>query len=140
MGKIKIKNRVRIGYDIRIYLDDHIMCVLPSGGEFDFDIPTGEHKLRAKERVYGSKDFSFTIFNKDERVFTVSKSNTDNFFLLSMYILLAIMGGIFFSYSFSKDNFPGTFAITGLIIFVFYIFVFRNNSFVIREESINNQR
>ncbi len=137
MGKIKIKNRVRAGFDLRIYLDDHVICILPSGGEFGFELPSGHHKLRAKERVFGSKDFSFTIFNKDKRVFTVSNTNTSKIFLLSLFILLSLMAWIYFTNSFSKDLFPRIFTITGIIAFAFYLFVSRNNAFVIREEGVH---
>ncbi len=137
MGKIKIKNRERgltTGYDMRIYLDNNLICLLLSGGEFELDVPPGPHKLRVKESVFGSKDYSFTIFNKEDRVFIVTKSNTGNIFLISSYILLALLGGIFFSNSFKAELFPGVFAISGLILVVFYLFVFRNDAFVIREE------
>jgi hypothetical protein len=74
MPKIRIACKARWSYDLRIYLDDQIIGILPLNETREIDLPAGEHKLKAKLGFYGSKDYLFTLFNKERRSFTISKN------------------------------------------------------------------
>jgi hypothetical protein len=131
MPKIRIacKQRLIGGYDIRIYLDDQIIDILPPNETKEFDLTTGEHKLKAKWRFFGSKDYSFTLFNKDSRSFTISENYVWNILFIIFITIIAALEAI------SAQNKGVS---LGLIILgLIYFLLIRRNSFLkIKEEGL----
>jgi hypothetical protein len=76
MPKIRISNKQRLlsAFNLIIYLDDRIIGILPLNETREFELPAGEHKIKAKWSGFGSKDYSFTLYNRDIRSFTIMKN------------------------------------------------------------------
>ncbi len=61
--------------DFRIYIDGEIIGSISDGETKDFYVPTGQHKLRANLYwSYGSEDFDFTLYEKNNLSVTISSS------------------------------------------------------------------
>jgi hypothetical protein len=124
MPKIRIVCKLR---DLRIYLDDRIIGILPPNESKEFDLPAGEHKLKAKFNFWGSKDYSFTLFNKDNRSFTISKNYVWGILFIIFITALAALHAL----TLQNNGVSIGLIIIGLI----YFLLIRRNSFLkIKEE------
>ena len=136
MPKIKVISKrewMMSRYDMKVYLDGQIMGYLPLGTRKEFDIPVGEHKLKAKMGFYRSKDFSITMFNKDIRSFTVSINRAG--LVPIIFGILAILT----TQIFAPESFKATQLFSGalsslVVIFAGYFLLFGRNSFLLINE------
>jgi len=121
-------------YDMKVYLDGKIMGYLPLGTRKEFDIPVGEHKLKAKLGFYGSRDFSFTVFNKDIRSFTISINKS---FMVPILILISVVAVIQISTaeSFKKgDLYSGICSALVVLVLAYFLFIGRNAYLKVKED------
>lgn len=128
MPKIRLacKPRSLRNYDLRIYLDDQIIGILPLKETKEFDLPAGEHKLKVKWKFFGSKDYSFTLFNKNSRSFTISKNYVWNIlFIIFITIITALK-----TFTAQNKGLLLGFIVIGLV----YFLLIRRNSFLIIKE------
>ena len=72
---------------IEIYLNGKSIGYFPKGRSKQIDLPAGQHQLKAKSRLYGSREFDLTLFNKEKRLFVVS---TNKFLIFPVFILIFI--------------------------------------------------
>jgi hypothetical protein len=72
---------------IEIYLNGQSIGYFPKGRGKQIDLPVGQHQLKAKSRLYGSREFNLTLFNKKKRMFVVS---TNKFLIFPVFIFISI--------------------------------------------------
>ena len=75
---------------INLYLDGEILGYVPNGETKEFDVPVGQHTLKAKTGFFSSKVLSCTMFNKEIKSFTISP-NVTHHILLPIIILCLIL-------------------------------------------------
>jgi hypothetical protein len=120
-------------YDMKVYLDGKIMGYLPLGTSKEFDVPVGEHKLKAKMGFYRSKECSFTMFNKDLRTFTVSINKS---FVVPILILIsvAVILQISTEESFKQnDLYAGICSALVVLVLAYFLFIGRNTFLKVKE-------
>jgi hypothetical protein len=127
MPKIRIACKARWSYDLRIYLDDQIIGKLPLNETREIDLPAGEHKLKAKLGFYGSKDYLFTLFNKERRSFTISKNYVWIILFISFLIFIAALQAL------SAQN-KGVSLVLIIIGLIYFLLIRRNSFLKIKEE------
>ena len=66
---------------IDLYLDGEILGYVPNGETIEFDVPTGQHALKAKMGFFRSKVLSITMFNKEIKSFTISPNRIHHILL-----------------------------------------------------------
>jgi hypothetical protein len=115
---------------IEIFLDGKSLGYFPKGVLKEIDLAAGEHKLKAKMRWYRSKDFYFTLFNKERKSFVVSTNKVVFIPIVLLFIIYAL------SEIFTKSHELMLFVMHALaVIIAAYIFIFsRNNYLIIKEE------
>lgn len=75
MPKFKITQKKAWGARFRVldlYLDGEILGYVPNGETIEFDVPVGQHTLKAKMGFFSNKVLSCTMFNKEIKSLTVS--------------------------------------------------------------------
>lgn len=124
MPKIRLacKPRSLRNYDLRIYLDDQIIGKLPLNETREIDLPAGEHKLKAKLGFYASKDYLFTLFNKERRSFTISK----NYVWIILFIIFITIIIALKTFTAQNKGLLLGFIVIGLV----YFLLIRRNSFL----------
>ena len=68
-----------------VFVDEFRIGYLMNGETSEFEVPAGEHKLKVKMGRLGSNDFSFTMFNNENKSFTVSQ-NYNRFIIVAIFI------------------------------------------------------
>jgi len=102
MAKIIIHRKrewsLKLGYSsiFEVFLDGQRIGYLSNGETKEFDFPAGQHKIKAKTWWYGSQDFNFTLFNKENKSFNISTNKS-----LMILVPILIFIHVFFKY------FPG---------------------------------
>ena len=124
MPKIRIVCKLR---DLRIYLDDRKIGILPPNETREIDLPAGEHKLKAKLGFYGSKDYLFTLFNKERRSFTISK----NYVWIILFIIFITIIIALKTFTAQNKGLLLGFIVIGL---VYFLLIRRNSFYKIKEE------
>ena len=122
---------------IEVYLDGKSTGYFPKGKSKEFDLPAGQHKLKAKTRWLGSKEMKFTVFNKESKSFIIS---TNKFLisylaiiaLIDMYILIA--GKNYLPEHEFVSIFKTIAGLMFLIIAIYFLTIGRNNYLTIKEK------
>lgn len=94
MPRIKIfrKKDWFIRYRVfEIFLDGQKMGYLSNGESIEFDAPAGQHKLRVKMGRLRSKDFNYTVYNKENKSFTVSRNQIIGMIIIILIFLVTFM-------------------------------------------------
>lgn len=136
MPKIKVLSK-REGmmsfYDMKIYLDGKILGYLPLGKSKEFDIPVGEHKIKAKLGLHESKDFSIALFNKDIRSVAIS-INKAGFIPILILIAVVVIAQISLPESFKEGSvYSGICSAVVVTIMVYFLFIGRKSFLKIEE-------
>jgi hypothetical protein len=74
-----------------VLLDGQRIGYISKGETNEYDVPTGQHKLKVKMGRVGSKDINCTIFNKETKTFTTSFNRKMSIIIL----ILLLLGGLF---------------------------------------------
>lgn len=93
MSKISVhrKRDWMIGLKIfEVFLDGSRIGYLLNGETNEFEVSAGPHKLKVKMGRYGSRDFSFTMFNNETMSFTVSQ-NYNRFGIVAIIVMVYIL-------------------------------------------------
>lgn len=93
MPKIIISQKREWGARFRVidlYLDGEILGYMPNGETIEFEVPAGQHTLRAKTGFYSSKVLSFKMFSNDIRSFTIFPDKLLHIFLPIMLLGLGL--------------------------------------------------
>lgn len=97
-----------------LILNGQSLAIIGNGEIKEFDVPAGRHKLKAKIDSYGSKNFLFSIVEKETKVFTLSNNKANEF-------------GAFMSGSVIADFIVNAFLL-------FYYFTTGHNNYIIVKE------
>jgi hypothetical protein len=95
MPKIKIHRKrewsLKLGYKsiFEVFLDGQKIGYLPNGETNEFEVSTGEHRLRIKSGWFGSREYHFNIFGKETKSFTVSSMN--NYTAIAALLLVIVI-------------------------------------------------
>lgn len=123
---------------IEVFLNGKSIGCFPNGKSREFDIPSGQHKLKAKSRWYGSKEMNFTLFNKEKKTFVISR----NMFLIRPLAVLGLIDAflvIFGRNQHPEHKFIIIFKTVGGLLFilmiVYYLTIGRSNYLIIKEKS-----
>jgi len=116
---------------VEVVLDGKSLGYLSPGVRRDFDLPAGEHKLRLKMSWYKSKEYSFTLFNKEKKSVVIAT----NYGLLSIHIILLTL----IEWLIRKNHMPGYILLITffLFIWIFTILFNRGNYIIIKEENLS---
>jgi hypothetical protein len=116
MPKIRISQKREWSARFRVldlYLDGEILGYVPNGETIEFDVPVGQHTLKAKMGFFSSKVLNFTMFNKEIKSFTISPK-VINHFLLPFIILGMIILQFYAKRIFKSEH-------TDLIVFSLFL-------------------
>jgi len=122
---------------IEVYLNGKSIGYFPKGKSKEFDLPAGEHKIKAKTRWFGSREVKFTCFNKEKKTMVIS---TNKFLIRTLAILalfdvfLLIVGRNYQSEHKFISIFKTLAGVMFLIIVVYFFSIGRNNYLIIKEE------
>lgn len=117
---------------VEVILDGKSLGYILSGVSRDFDFPSGEHKMRLKMRWYKSKEYNFTLFNKEKKTVVIAT----NYRLLSLHIIVLTLIEWLGKY-YKKNHMPGYkfLIVLFLAAWVFTIIFNRGNYIIIKEEN-----
>jgi len=136
MPTIKISQKREWGAKFRVldlYLDGEILGYVPSGETIEFDVPVGQHTLKAKMGFFRSKVLSCTMFNKEIKSYTISPNKFVHFFLPVILLGLGLLQ-FFFSTGAIKSNHNHIIVFSGfLLLSTYFHMIGRNTYFLIRE-------
>lgn len=118
---------------IDLYLDGEILGYVPNGETMEFDIPVGQHILKAKIGFFRSRGINCTIFNKEIKSYTISPNKFVHFFLPVILLGLGLLQ-LFFSTGAIKSNHNDIIVFSGFLLLSAYFHIIgRNTYFLIKE-------
>jgi hypothetical protein len=129
MAKIKITRTSEwsnYSRKIGIYLDGQKIGIISNGETKDFDVPPGQHSLKAKIDWCGSKDFIFTANENDTTMIKIGGFKYANY-------LLPILGGLSIACIVFKILLFALIMIPVLIIISYYLTIGRDRYLIIKE-------
>ncbi len=98
------KNEPQLMYRrIEIFLNGKSVGYFPEGKNKEFDLPAGQHKMKAKTRWFGSREMDFTVFNKEKKSIEIS-TNTLVVKILAVSALIDCFLFILTRGDYSNDN------------------------------------
>ena len=134
MPKIRIYQKKGCGARYRVidlYLDGEILGYIPNGESIEFNIPIGEHLLRAKMGFYRSKVVKCTMFNRESKSLTISRNSVVHMLFPIIILLLGVLQ--FYSARIYKSEHNGLMAFCGLSLLSVYSFTLGRNSLIMKE-------
>ena len=123
MPKIRISQKREWGARFRVldlYLDGEILSYVPNGETIEFDVPLGQHILKAKTGFVSSKVLSFTMFNKEIKTFTISPNVIHH--ILLPFIILGLGLLPFYSKRIFHSEHPDLIVFPLVLLFSIYSF------------------
>lgn len=81
-------NKLRV---IDLYLDDKKLGNITDGEEQTFEVPSGEHRLKAKIDWCGSPELSFRLADEEEQCFQLSSFQKIQRFIMLLFVLGAAL-------------------------------------------------
>jgi hypothetical protein len=121
MAKIRIKRTnewINKARQIGIYLDNQKIGAVSSGETKEFDVPSGQHKVRAKIDWCGSKDLTCQINEKEVKTITISGFKYADYSIIGFFVPFAIYSLL--KVFFNTDS--SLLAITSLCISIILLF------------------
>ncbi|MCK9412586.1 MAG: hypothetical protein M0Q53_09815 [Prolixibacteraceae bacterium] len=134
MSNLKITKKVTVSGDMEIYLDEKMLGVVSDCETKLFDVPIGQHKIRAKLRYFGSAENSF-MFTEHALALTVKDRKWLNYFSYIYATLLMILLLFRAEIKFSEIHmiFLG---IPPLLVFIYAFTIGRNKRMIIVESKL----
>jgi hypothetical protein len=120
MPKIKIfrKKDWFIRYRVfEIYSNGQRIGYLSNGETEEFDVPSGEHKLKVKMGHFSSRNLNCNMYNKETKSFTVSR-NQIMVMIIVILLLLTTLMETYFRHTFEIER--RVFEIITFLIFFFF--------------------
>jgi hypothetical protein len=118
---------------VELYLDGQRIGYLSNGETKEFDVPAGQHTLKAKMGWYGSKNLDCTIFNKESKSYTVYP----NYIFISLMVIVILCIVLIQNYLIRVHKFSHSYIwlFPGLIILIVasYQIIGRNAYLIIKE-------
>lgn len=113
-----------------IYLDGQKLDTIGNGETKEFDVPTGEHTLRAKIDWLGSRDVHFFVGVDETKTFVLS----DNPGISKLFFVASILLAITLVFRFDgTNNYRLWLGIPALIILIYFLVIKRNEYLLLRE-------
>lgn len=126
MAKIRIRrtnewmNKFR---QISVYLDNQKIGIVLSGETKEFDVPTGQHKVRAKIDWCGSKDLACQINENEIKTLQISGFKYADYSIIGFFVPY----GIYSLWEIFLHTGSKLLAITCLCFSIFLLFAFTYN-------------
>ena len=77
-----------------IYMNGQRIGYISNGETKEFEVTVGQHKLKIKMGRFGSKDYNYTIYSKEIKLFTISRDKVRSNVILILMIIAAIVQSI----------------------------------------------
>jgi len=135
MPKIKITQQRAWGSRFRVvdlYLDGEILGYVPNGEILEFDVPAGQHSIKAKMGFLGSNSIHCTMFNKEMKSFTIAPNVIQNILLPILLLCLGLLH-VYSKRVFKSEHYD-LMAFYGILLVSAYTLIFgRKRHLIIKE-------
>jgi hypothetical protein len=125
---------------VELYLDGERIGYLSNGETKEFDVPVGQHTLKAKMGWYGSKNLDCTVYNKESKSYTLSP----NYIPVSLHIFVILCIVLIQNYLKNvhklSHSYIWLFPALILLIVGSYQIIGRNNYLIIKEDGQVEQK
>jgi hypothetical protein len=132
----------KIGYNStsEVFLDGQKIGSVSGGETSEFDVEPGQHKLKIKMGWYGSRDYNFSLFNGETKLFTVTSMKIYISSVAAiLFLLLVLFLDEVLKIHLSHNAFKHIIYAFVLMVVGFQIFG-RNTILFIKENEANNQK
>jgi len=139
MTTVKIKrsdefvNRFR---KIGIYVDKKKIGTIANGETKEFEIPSGQHVVKAKIDWCGSNNLTCQINENEQKTISLSSFNYGKSFVQCLIVAIALLFILKYSFDIKSDNFFLAGIFPTVLVF-YYLTIGRGSYLRIKEENKN---
>jgi len=133
MGKIVVSRRQEWNNKLRhiaLYLDGQKIGTIGNGEVKTFDVPDGDHSIKAKIDWCGSRQIDFSVSGEEKKYFRLSGFKYSNIIMpaaLVLVILSLVLRRIF------HIGFAAWFILPVFLILLYYLTIGRNDYLILKE-------